>query len=289
MCNIVYFKLFLIIILVLAISKSQVGISIEPNISLENDYKTHKIRIYSSNDSIVEMSYRSMDIFEVSTRFKEYLQNYSEQKDSIVIEFAENPIRVVGNEKISYVDSFFVVKKMKDSEPGYRIFYITATKVAEAQAVSQYSVSVVPSIEVPFIVFVDGLAIRNVKIKDVDVSYENNVAVLNVIVKNDGTVTTSFYTYLNISNQTLKSYNILKPNEIGIIKFPLSLYGKFNVSILVDYFSGKDYLEREVEIKKFGTFVLPKINFEIPSLNIFQILIIVLSIIVAIIIIKRKK
>lgn len=274
----------------LFVSFSQVGIMlIENNITL-NDFETYsKIRVYGSNRSIVEISYREANINEMlsANNLKHLIKNLSEQKSSVNIEFLQNIIKFQSTEKEKIIseDIVFLIKRNKDAEPGYRIFLVNAKEIKEPKTNMDYSVAIVPVVEIPLIIYVDGIAIRKISIVDVDVTYDKN-PIINAVLRNDGTVTSSFRINLNISNFSLTKYEILKPKETKVIKFPMNIFGKYNISILVDYFSDMTCFEKEIEIKEI-TPIFEKVSVLVT--NILPYLIIGISALIALIIIKKRR
>jgi len=285
--KVVYIIGFFVVVFLAKITSSQVGILVPKFVEMNESYLTEKITILSTNDSIVELGYREANVFEVLNSYKDLIYNLSEQKGSIKIEFFENPISFAKSEKYyASLNSIFVLRKDVNAEPGYRLIYVRATKIIKTNATAPYSVNLVPVVESPMIVFVNGLAIRKIEIKDVGVVYED-VPKIAVILKNSGTVTTSFLIYLNISNKTFSSYDFLKPNEIKTIKFPLNFFGKYNATVFVNYFSGNFSLEKEIEIEKKAYPIIPILP-EIKT-NYLPYIIVIISIIVAIIILKKRR
>jgi len=269
------------------IASSQLGILVPKFIEMNENYLTEKITILSTKDSIVELGYREANVFEVLNNYKDLIYNLSEQKGSIRIEFFENPISFAKSEKYyTSLNSMFVLRKDENAEPGYRLIYVRATKLIKTNATAPYSVNVVPVVESPMIVFVNGLAIREIKIKDVGVVYED-IPKIAVILKNSGTVTTSFLIYLNISNKTFSSYDFLKPDEIKTLKFPVDFFGKYNVTVFINYFSGNTSFGKEIEIEKKVYSIIPILP-EI-KINYLPYIIVALSIVIAIIILKKRK
>lgn len=283
------FFAFFIIFSIFSITFSQVGMKIfENNITIRNSETYSKLRIYGSNESLIEIFYREVGINEIiSTQIKNLVQNLSEQKDYVKLEFFQNYLKLqnINNERISFSDIVFLIKKLENAEPGYRVFFIGAKELKEVQNQTDYSVAIIPIVEVPLIVYVDGIAIRKIDILDVDVTYEDKPKI-NIIVKNVGTVTTSFKINLNISDLVFSSYEILKPKETKIIKFPVSIVGRYNLSVFIDYYSDYTLFEKEIEIKEvlITTEKISKI-----LINVFPYLLVIMSLFIALIIIKKRR
>lgn len=265
------------------ISFSQVGIMLSSgNITLTNYETFSSLRIYGSNKSYIEITHREANILDVLSNFKGIIQNFSEQKDCIKIELYHNLVKIESsNDKISFIDIPFVIKKCKEAEPGYRVFYISAREIKDIKGERDYSVAIIPSVEIPILMLVEGNAIRKISILDLNVIYEEKPKI-SVLVRNDGTVTTSFKTTLNISNYSFSSFGILKPKEVSIIKFPISLVGKYNVTAKVDYYSDFSLEEKELEIKEIY------ISFEETFVNILPYVIVIASVIIAIILVLKR-
>jgi hypothetical protein len=267
-------KLFIVLIL-FNISFSQVGLSIEKGIiNITSEQINLKIRVFSSSNSSVYLYVRDANVYEIISNYKQYLQNLSEESFSKNFIFIENPIKIECNEKICSKDLYIRIYT-KIFEPGYKIVFISAYQISEVERKEFHTVSLVPSVEMPLIFFAEGNAIRKIEILDLNVIYEE-IPKIVIIVKNVGTVTSSFSISLKIENQTFSSFGKLKSNEISILKFPFTKKGKFNVTATIDYFSDKTSITKEIEIKEFAIIEIKEIRIDI--ILILTILILILLI-----------
>lgn len=289
--NRLFFSLIIAFLLLnLFIVESQVGITIyETNFVFKEKEKEKisNIKVYGYHDSLVNLSFRFANINEIIEKFPHVLQNYSEDFYSIKVEFYKNPIilkSIDNTEKILAETSFFRVEGKEKMEPGYRVIYIKAEEIRKQKEAKDYGISIIPSVEIPILVLIEGKAERKIEVIDSEVTYEKNFPILNVLIKNTGTVTSSFIGYVTISNFSKQFQDKLKPGETKNFKFPLNIpTGNYNVSVRIDYFSSTSNFVKEINIKE-------KYMEEerVSTVNIFPYLILILFSIISIIIIKKK-
>ncbi len=282
---------FLFFIFLSYFAKAQIGIS-PPFLTIENLEKGEK-RLYSfkvlTNENYTYVLIRSGEILYVKENLKKYLQNFSEENAVDWIKILENPIKI---EKVGVIGEGIVnliVNVPENSEPGYKLLFVRAFPIVQAQTGAPFGVVAIPAVEVPLIIHVKGDAIRNLKILDV----KTNEKTLLIAIKNIGTVTSSFYLFINVTNekqskQIISNTNILKPNEQKVYYFDLKDLEKgfYNVSIKLDYFSNFEIFQSQIELKELKKIEVLKIE----EVKDYSFLIIVLIVVIAIIVwLKRRE
>ncbi len=280
--------LFFVFVCFLKFSYAQFGIS-PPILKIEG-LKTGNSYLYSfkvlGNSEYANVYVKNGNIdYLIKTN---YIQNYSEEDISNWISFVENPVKIEKGERVGEGKVNIIITVPNDAEPGYKLAFIGAQPVQQFLPNGTVSIAIIPSVEAPLIMQIDGIAIRDFEVFDIKSNYND----ILIGIKNVGTVSASFYLILNISNSTFSKQiksNILKfkPGETKVIPISLSSLadGKYNISLTIDFFSGKKFYQKEIYLESIKPLKIKIVE----KVFDYSVILIILIIVLVIVIWKKIK
>jgi len=272
-----YFVFVISFILILPEYYAQLTVGVSPPILDLGELEpgTSKIaRFYlvtsSKEKFFVYMNPTKDDISTFATRYKDFVNNYSEEDVSSWVEFLSNPVELreiqegentkAGVPIAGAREIIFILKIPKNAEPGYHSGMINLNPTTFKGAPSMITIKAV--VPLKFIFKIPGKAIREGKILEISSgNYMDDKLYANVYFQNTGTVTmgvgpgrvnildergslgslSTNFAYVK-PGETIKFFGFWFPEDIEL--------GKYNATAKIDYFTDSAFKQSVIDVYK---------------------------------------
>ena len=272
-----YFVFVISFILILPEYYAQLTVGVSPPILDLGELEpgTSKIaRFYlvtsSKEKFFVYMNPTKDDISTFATRYKDFVNNYSEEDVSSWVEFLSNPVELreiqegentkAGVAIAGAREIIFILKIPKNAEPGYHSGMINLNPTTFKGAPSMITIKAV--VPLKFIFKIPGKAIREGKILEISSgNYMDDKLYANVYFQNTGTVTmgvgpgrvnildergslgslSTNFAYVK-PGETIKFFGFWFPEDIEL--------GKYNATAKIDYFTDSAFKQSVIDVYK---------------------------------------
>jgi len=206
-----------------------------------------------------------------NTKYKEFVNNYSEEDVSSWVEFLSNPVELKEPEESQSTKAgvpiagareiIFILKVPDDADPGYHSGIINLNPVGSVEAPSMITIKAV--VPLKFVFKVPGKPIREGKILEISSGKYgiDGRLYVNVYFQNTGTVTmgvgpgtVDILDERGSFGSLFTNFAYVKPGETTILSgfwFPKDIeLGKYNATASIDYFTGYAFKKSVIDVYK---------------------------------------